>query len=98
MNRQLFEDEGRKIRFNIYKEVIMKTNGDSVFLGHHSGDIIENVFTNMVRGLNYLHLGKMEKEMVNLYYIMKMVNYLLKEVIETEKKRVFGNISIRMVR
>lgn len=55
-NRSFFEEESRRIRFNGYRVL----NAGSVFLGHHKGDIIENVFTNMVRGTNYLDLGKMK--------------------------------------
>ena len=90
INRQLFEDEGRKIRFNIYKDLISKTNSDSVFLGHHCGDIIENVFTNMVRGLNYLHLGKMEKEMIinDVILVRPFLDTTKDEIYEVAKKEL----------
>jgi len=61
-NRTVFEIEGKKLRFNLYKKVIEKWNGDSVFLGHHKGDIIENVFTNLITGNHLLDLGKMKYE------------------------------------
>jgi tRNA(Ile)-lysidine synthetase-like protein len=54
-DRTEFESEGRLIRFTGYREL----NPGSVFLGHHKGDVIENVFTNMIKGSNYLDLGKM---------------------------------------
>ena len=62
-NRELFEKEGKKIRFTIYQEVIEKWNGDSIFLGHHKGDIVENVFTNMIYSKNITNLGKMKENM-----------------------------------
>ncbi len=58
-NRKLFEENGKKIRFDLYKEAIKKWNCKYVFLGHHNGDIIENVFTNMIHGKNVLDMGKM---------------------------------------
>ena len=61
-NRELFESKGKELRFNLYKQLIEKWNGDSVFLGHHKGDIIENVFTNMLNGNHLLDLGKMKYE------------------------------------
>ena len=61
-NRELFESKGKQLRFNLYKQLIIKWNGDSIFLGHHKGDIIENVFTNMLNGNHLLDLGKMKYE------------------------------------
>lgn len=61
-NRELFESKGKELRFNLYKQLIEKWNGDSIFLGHHKGDIIENVFTNMLNGNHLLDLGKMKYE------------------------------------
>ena len=61
-NRELFESQGKDIRFNVYKQCVHDWNGDSVFLGHHKGDIVENVFTNMIHGNHFLDLGKMRTE------------------------------------
>jgi tRNA(Ile)-lysidine synthetase-like protein len=49
-NRELFEKETRIARFNLYKYVINKENLEGVCLGHHMGDVVENVFTNMIKG------------------------------------------------
>jgi tRNA(Ile)-lysidine synthetase-like protein len=49
-NRELFEIETRKARFNLYKYVIDRERLEGVMLGHHSGDIVENVFTNIIKG------------------------------------------------
>ena len=59
-NREKFEEEGKEIRFNLYKEALYKWNADCVFLGHHNGDIIENVFTNMLHGKHVMDMGKMK--------------------------------------
>jgi len=49
-NRELFEIETRKARFNLYKYVVDREHLEGVMLGHHSGDIVENVFTNIIKG------------------------------------------------
>jgi tRNA(Ile)-lysidine synthetase-like protein len=59
-DRKEFESKGRKIRMELYKKAIKIWNGDSVFLGHHMGDIRENIFTNSIKGENFLDLGKMK--------------------------------------
>ena len=60
-NRELFEKETRKARFNLYKYVIEKENLEGICLGHHSGDIVENVFTNIIKGCNINDLVVMEE-------------------------------------
>lgn len=50
LDRNLFEEETKKARFNLYKYVIEKENLDGVCMGHHMGDIVENVFTNIIKG------------------------------------------------
>lgn len=62
-NRTFFESETRRIRFALYQQVLEGEDG-VIFMGHHRGDIVENVFTNMIRGVNYLDLGKMKVQQV----------------------------------
>lgn len=50
IDRELFERETRKARFNLYKYVMEKEGLKGVCLGHHMGDIVENVLTNMIKG------------------------------------------------
>jgi len=61
-NRNLFEIETRKARFNLYKYVLEKENLKGVLLGHHSGDIIENVFTNIIKGRTINDITVMQEE------------------------------------
>jgi tRNA(Ile)-lysidine synthetase-like protein len=66
-NRKEFENKSRQFRFDTYKESHFNINRDVehnwyVFLGHHAGDIEENVFMNITKGNNYLNLGKMSVE------------------------------------
>ena len=55
-NRSLYEEETTKIRFDFYKYVLDKENCESILLGHHKDDIVENIFTNVCRGRNILDL------------------------------------------
>jgi tRNA(Ile)-lysidine synthetase-like protein len=58
-----FEERSRDIRFNAYKEIIETNKLNSnvgVFVAHHQDDIIENIFTNSMRGGNLLDLEVMK--------------------------------------
>jgi tRNA(Ile)-lysidine synthetase-like protein len=61
-SRTEFEEGSRTLRFDTYKN-IMKRNCLSsytgVFVGHHQDDIIENIFTNSMRGANIMDLEVM---------------------------------------
>jgi tRNA(Ile)-lysidine synthetase-like protein len=50
LDRSMFEEETRKVRFRMYQYVVEKEGLEGVCLGHHMGDIVENVFTNMIKG------------------------------------------------
>lgn len=63
-DREKFEKESRKIRFDIYQKALKKWNAECVFLGHHKGDMVENVFTNMINGKHITNLAKMKKEII----------------------------------
>lgn len=73
-SRSEFEEESRTLRFNTYKKII-EENGLSkecgVFVGHHKDDLIENIFTNSMKGGNLLDLEVMKSESnihgINLY-------------------------------
>lgn len=73
-SRSEFEEESRSLRFNTYKKIIEENNLNSdcgVFVGHHQDDIIENIFTNSMKGGNLLDLEVMKSESkihgINLY-------------------------------
>jgi tRNA(Ile)-lysidine synthetase-like protein len=78
-NREVYEIETRKIRFEFYKETIKKhfelltkdSNNTSfdynkigVILGHHKGDVQENVISNTMKGLSIFQLSGMRKVQV----------------------------------
>lgn len=57
LDRDVYENESKKIRFNLYKY----TGINNIFIGHHSGDVVENVFTNMIKGRSLDNLGMMKQ-------------------------------------
>jgi tRNA(Ile)-lysidine synthetase-like protein len=61
-SRSEFEEESRNRRFQLYKQ-IMVDNGlnTGVFVAHHMDDIIENIFTNSMRGGNIMDLEVMRE-------------------------------------
>lgn len=69
--RTEFEEESRKIRFDLYKRIIDEQGCNGVFVGHHKDDIIENIFTNSMKGGNLLDIEVMKKKStihgVNIY-------------------------------
>lgn len=60
--RDDYERKTREIRFSTYREVCSKfehTNKVGIMLGHHIGDIQENVISNTMKGKDLLNLGGM---------------------------------------
>jgi tRNA(Ile)-lysidine synthetase-like protein len=64
IDRNIYEEETRKVRFNVYKYCIAENDVYGVCLGHHRDDISENVFTNIIKGRDILDLKAMKKEMI----------------------------------
>ena len=59
--RTEFEEESRKIRFDLYKQIMDEHGCRGVFVGHHKDDIIENIFTNSMKGGNLLDIEVMKR-------------------------------------
>ena len=59
--RSNYEFETKNIRFQFYKEVLDGENADTILLGHHKDDIIENIFANVCRGRYILDLAVIQK-------------------------------------
>lgn len=82
IDRMVFEEETKKARFNLYKYVINKEGLDGVCLGHHMGDIVENVFTNMIKGRDVKHIkGMSEKQHMYGVTLFRPFLSMSKEVI-----------------
>ena len=69
-SRTEYEEESRKIRFDLYKSVIrgLEPKPTGIFVGHHKDDTIENIFTNSMKGPNLLDL-EVIKEISNIHDI-----------------------------
>jgi len=64
IDRDIYEEETRRIRFALYKYVIEKEDVDGVCLGHHKGDLTENVLMNIFRYRDLLELNRMSETML----------------------------------
>jgi tRNA(Ile)-lysidine synthetase-like protein len=62
--RSEYEIYTRNIRFDFYKKILSTENCDSILLGHHKDDIVENVVANVCRGRNLLDLAVLKKSSV----------------------------------
>lgn len=98
-DRNFYESHTKNIRFNLYKEVSRETNSDYVCLGHHQDDVIENIFTNLFKGISILDLtGMTEYSEQNGVYIRRPLIYMRKDEIFSlaEKLKVpyFKNTTI----
>jgi tRNA(Ile)-lysidine synthetase-like protein len=72
-SRSEFEEESRNLRFNTYKKIIEENELDKdtgVFVAHHQDDIVENIFTNSMRGANLLDLEVIKE--VNIIHNVKI--------------------------
>lgn len=63
-DRRYYEATTKKTRFGLYKKLIETENVTGICLGHHDGDIVENVFNNFIGGQSILDLPKIKS--VNL--------------------------------
>ena len=60
--REQYEIESRRIRYGFYKEEGLKYDFPAVLLGHHHGDVQENIITNLMRGANLLSVNGMGEQ------------------------------------
>ena len=96
LDRSLFEEETKKARFNLYKYVIEKENLDGVCMGHHMGDIVENVFTNIIKGRDTSDLMVMQErqEMMGVTIfrpLLKLTKDIIFQYAYYHKKSFFNN-------
>jgi tRNA(Ile)-lysidine synthetase-like protein len=81
--RTFIEDETKEMRFNLYKYAIKEYKLQGICLGHHKGDLIENVFMNIMKGQSLLDLFTMEEktENNNVTILRPMLNQYKQEII-----------------
>ncbi len=86
-SRSEFEEESRNLRFNTYKKIIEENSlinpqSNGVFVAHHQDDIVENIFTNSMRGGNLLDLEVMKPiSMINNVKIFRPLLGYKKQII-----------------
>lgn len=61
INRDFYETETRRIRFDFYRNMKFHHNIDFFALGHHRGDLAENVLTNVIKGRSLTDLPVMKR-------------------------------------
>jgi tRNA(Ile)-lysidine synthetase-like protein len=64
VDRYFYEEETKKIRFSTYFHLSKKYNISGWCLGHHSGDVSENVMMNLYNGRDILDLTVMKEDSV----------------------------------
>lgn len=82
VKRSDYEERTKQIRFNLYKEVLQKeeNKADSIILGHHKDDVIENILTNLCRARSILNLAVLKEEtMIEGVSISRPLVQLFKE-------------------
>eukprot|EP00123_Amoebidium_parasiticum_P004758 comp16043_c0_seq1/m.13527 comp16043_c0_seq1/g.13527 ORF comp16043_c0_seq1/g.13527 comp16043_c0_seq1/m.13527 type:complete len:652 (-) comp16043_c0_seq1:27-1982(-) len=65
--RDEYEKESRRIRYDLYKAIMEEYKDDripAVMVGHHKGDVQENVISNMMKGCSLLDLAGMGTESI----------------------------------
>jgi len=62
IDRDFYEAETRKARFHTYRCVAERYSLSGFCLGHHRGDLSENVMMNVLNGRDILDLSVMEKD------------------------------------
>tara|TARA_Y100000389_G_C17454692_1_gene517302 strand:- start:848 stop:1891 length:1044 start_codon:yes stop_codon:yes gene_type:complete len=67
----------KNMRFDFYKEIMEKENSNTILLGHHKDDIVENIFANVCRGKYILDLAVIkEKSVINDVTILRpLIDY-----------------------
>ena len=58
--RKIFEETSRNVRYNGYKELMKNYKCKGVMVGHHKDDIIENIFTNSMKGYDIMNIEVMK--------------------------------------
>ncbi len=61
INRDFYETETRRIRFDFYRNMILHHKIEYIALGHHRGDLAENVLTNLIKGRSLMDLPVMKR-------------------------------------
>jgi len=88
INRDFYEAETRKARFHTYRCVAERYNLSGFCLGHHRGDLSENVMMNVLNGRDILDLSVMEKDATqhNVRLFRPLLDRKKSEIFEIARK------------
>lgn len=80
------EEEGRKVRYGFFDEVLKETGFNKIAIAHNMNDKVETVLMNIIRGAGSLGLKGIDPKRDNKY---------IRPLIETERKDIeeYGNIN-----
>lgn len=88
IDRDFYEAETRKVRFHTYRCVSERYNLSGFCLGHHRGDLSENVMMNVLNGRDILDLSVMEKDTTqhNVRLFRPLLDRKKSEIFEIARK------------
>jgi len=82
MNRSEYEQETKTIRYDLYKKVNDVEEVDGIYLAHHDGDVVENIFNNVMKNNHVSDLAVLKKEnIINGVRILRPFIGIKKDVI-----------------
>jgi len=64
IKRNEYEETSKRLRYNLYKEIVNKNGLDGVYVGHHDDDIVENIFNNVMKNNHTNDLSVLKPENV----------------------------------
>eukprot|EP00658_Telonema_sp_P-2_P029912 TRINITY_DN22681_c0_g1_i2.p1 TRINITY_DN22681_c0_g1~~TRINITY_DN22681_c0_g1_i2.p1 ORF type:complete len:428 (-),score=112.39 TRINITY_DN22681_c0_g1_i2:40-1323(-) len=91
-NREEYEVISREIRFDMYKKCRARHLFSGVCVGHHQGDVQENVLSNLMKGRSLLELHGMSRVSTN-----NGVN-IWRPLLPHVKDDIFGSVSYTHLR
>jgi len=90
--REEYEEMTKDLRFNLYKTIINKYIKDSicmgVILGHHKGDLQENIFQNVMKGRNLTDLSviKEQSDILGVKILRLLLKHPKKDIFDMAHK------------
>ena len=86
--RGLYEAVTKEIRFKFYNEILKKEKLNSILLGHHKDDIVENVFANVCRSRFILDLAVIREQNIinNINICRPMIKHYKKDIYDFAHK------------
>lgn len=61
LDRSIYETESKSLRFNLYRYAIKQEDLIGICMGHHQGDCVENILTNLIKGKSFENLQMMSQ-------------------------------------